>query len=468
MSPESSDVADWLRVCKLLVERTDAHSLMQVRTSSAHLTCTIANREGGSRSWSLSASAAGEALRAALAPATGGGPVVLWFAEVLQGPAWELVAHELRDHTPALLVGADSSQVSPEQLGEALSSLGLPVTFVGRSPPGTDGASRPAALVIRGFTGVRAAPPDFKILAIVTAYNEEDVIRATARYLLNQGIQVHLVDNWSQDRTRAQVQDLVGQGLTVQQFPPSGRSDSYDWTGLLGNVEQVALASGADWVIHHDSDEVRESPWPGTSLRDAIYTVDQLGWTAIDHTCLEFRAIDDAYPPGVSLRDYFFHFEFARSDRVNAWRQKAGVPVDLRSSGGHQVRFPGMQVFPVNFFMRHVSIRSQAHGERKVYRDRQPRYPVAELLKGWHRHYADVRPHQDFLRDPTTLLRFHESTFYETYLFERLARTGIPESPSNESGTLKLRIVRALRAWGLGNLIEHAQILKLGWRARRR
>ena len=441
---------EWRALCAQLKDRTEALSLVELSTQSGQVSChTSPDQEA--TSWTLSPYEARAALRTMLA-GSGETAAFLVMLDEPFGESWAIVTEAIRAYAGSALVMASPRKgLTGRSLCQRLVESGVTVAFHGQSPAVGGGLDHepadgwPAAVVLRGFRPEHA-PAAFRVRAIVTAFNEVDIVRPTVQYLIDQGIEVLLVDNWSEDGTVEEVEDLQGERLVIQKFPQHGRSQKFDLTELLRNVELQAACSGADWVIHHDADEIRESPWPDLSLRDAVYTVHAMGWNAIDHTCLEFRPIDDHYPQGRNPRTYFQHFEFAKSKRVNAWRQPPGSTVDLQSSGGHRVDFPGVRIFPGNFFMRHFSIRSQRHGEQKVYRDRQPRYPAAEILKGWHYHYARMKPDQSFLRSPADLLRYDDETFHEMYLFERLARVGFHEAiPASFPG----RILMELRRLGL-------------------
>ena len=69
--------------------------------------------------------------------------------------------------------------------------------------------------------------------------------------------------------------------------------------------------------------------------------------------------------------------------QIRCWKRTAR-PVDLASSGGHEAVFEGRRVFPMRFLSRHYPIRGEAHGERKIFEDRRPRFMESELARGWH------------------------------------------------------------------------------------
>lgn len=104
--------------------------------------------------------------------------------------------------------------------------------------------------------------------------------------------------------------------------------------------------------------------------------------------------------------------------------------MSLADSGGHEVRFPGRAVYPIKFLLKHYPVRSQAHGLRKVLRERVPRWDPAERAAGWHTHYDHVGPAHRFVRAPETLEYFDPQRFEANYLIERLSGIGLaPEEP---------------------------------------
>jgi glycosyltransferase involved in cell wall biosynthesis len=248
-------------------------------------------------------------------------------------------------------------------------------------------------------------PPAFRVVAIVAAYNEADVIRHVVGDLIEQGVHVYVVDDGSTDGTAAAIKRYAGRGvIRVERLPPAG-DGRFDWTRILARKEALARELEADWFIHHDADEFRESPWSGVPLGDALRRVDALGYNAVDFLSLDFWPTHDRFRAGQDPREAFTGYaERGPFDRVQVrcWK-KTDAPVDLTSSGGHDAQFPGRCVFPIRFIARHYPIRGQAHGERKVFAERRRRYVEEERARGWHVQYDDVREGASFIRDPATL-----------------------------------------------------------------
>jgi hypothetical protein len=248
----------------------------------------------------------------------------------------------------------------------------------------------------------------FRVVAIISTFNEADVIESVLDHLASNGIWSYLIDNCSTDETVHRARQWLGRGLLgIESFanPASGRTS---WKALLARKLELARELGADWYIHHDADEIRESPWPDMSLREAIRLVDRLDYNAIDFRVLNFAPVDDTFRAGDDPRQHFLRWEEpADYDRLQRKCWKAGAAELRLADGGHDVRFADRRVFPMRFLLRHYPIRSQAHGLRKVFEDRKTRFAEEELAFGWHRQYDHIaRPDHLFLRNPASLRPF--------------------------------------------------------------
>ncbi len=250
---------------------------------------------------------------------------------------------------------------------------------------------------------------DFSVVAIIAAYNEADIIDHVIGDLIRQGVSIYFLDDGSTDGTVAAVERYVGRGVVgIERLADTladAAPDGFAWERILRRKAQLAHQLDASWFMHHDADEFRESPWSHVSLSDAIRRVDTLGFNAIDFASLDFWPVHDRFRAGDDVRDAFrFYSEQAPYDRlqIRCWK-KTDHLVDLASSGGHDARFPGRRIFPMRFLLRHYPIRGQAHGERKVFRERRSRFLEQERARGWHVQYDGMQEGASFIRDPSTL-----------------------------------------------------------------
>ena len=241
------------------------------------------------------------------------------------------------------------------------------------------------------------------VVAIIAAFNEADIIEEVVRDLIGQGIGVYFLDDGSTDGTAEIIGQYAGRGVIgIERCAASSSgSGSFEWARILRRKAQLAQELNADWFIHHDADEFRESPWPQLTLLDAISKVDQLGFNAIDFECLNF--IPAAEPDGCGpIRATLTTYAPAPlHDRlqVRCWK-RTDAPIDLESSGGHEAAFPNRRIFPIRFLLRHYPLRGKIHGERKVFEERRPRFLAEERERGWHVQYDGLQPGGPLVRDP--------------------------------------------------------------------
>ena len=245
----------------------------------------------------------------------------------------------------------------------------------------------------------------FRVTALMAAHNEEDIVGQVVRDLVEQGIGVYLLDHGSTDDTRGEVERAAGRALVgLERLDVEG----FSLQAILERKAQLARELDASWFINQDADELRESPWTDANLFEGIRRVDALGYNAIDFEVLNFWPTHDDFRKGDDVRAAFPLFERGGTfDRlqIRGWKKVDG-PFDLLSSGGHEIAFAGRRVFPLRFLLRHYPIRGQAHGERKVFQERRPRFAASERQRGWHVQYDALQPGHRFLRDPQTLTAY--------------------------------------------------------------
>jgi hypothetical protein len=296
-----------------------------------------------------------------------------------------------------------------------------------------------------------------RVVSIVPTYNEADVIGGCLRYLIAQGIEAYVIDNWSTDGTWECVQEFLGRGVIgIERFPGEGPLATYEWRRILRRVEDVAGQLEADWFILQDPDEQRLSPWPRVGLQAALAHVDRRGFNCVDHVVLNHWPVDDAFDPAEDVGEQLRYFTF--SDHPGHFHQRRAwknphCPISIAASAGHDVRFPGRLVYPFKFLLRHFPIRSQEQASRKLFLERAPRWSHEERSFGWHQQYDAFRPGERFARDRSTLAHFEEPAFYERYLIERLSGLGVfrepppwatgPREPECEGGTTRSRVAEA-------------------------
>lgn len=259
-------------------------------------------------------------------------------------------------------------------------------------------------------------PPSKRIIALMSSYNEGDVISQVIGDLIENGVAVYLIDNRSTDNTVAEASKWLGKGLLkIEQFPGEAAgysarcSKEYVWAEILRRKEELSSQLDAAWFLHVDADEFRESPWPGKTLAEAIFQVDELGYSAINFELLNFRPTNDHFVPGQDVRKYLSSYqpgELFDAMQVKAWKNPK-TRVEIAANAGHSINFPGRKIFPLNFILRHYPIRGETHGRRKVFSDRLPRFAKEEVAHNWHVQYNEfIDGRAKFLHDPVGLVPY--------------------------------------------------------------
>jgi hypothetical protein len=318
-----------------------------------------------------------------------------------------------------------------------LRSEGFDLEFVGWTASDNVDYEKKAILAVitndANAVQIREAPVNFRVVAFMAAYNEEDIIVQSIKKWTDQGISVHILENWSTDATYDLAKDLESRlPVTVERFPKDGPSKYFDWGAMLQRMEALSREIEADWFVRRGADEVLVSPWPGVSYRDALYLVDQAGFNCVDHTIVEFHPVDNGFETGMDHESYFRHFDFKNLSHPNqrkAWKNY-GQPISTTASAGHDVLFNGRRVYPFKFLLKHYSFRSQRHGEKKVFSERKPRWNPEERARGWHIHYDSMQEGHRFVQPPSEKIVFDEDHFHKTYLVERLSSIGIKRNTS--------------------------------------
>lgn len=239
-----------------------------------------------------------------------------------------------------------------------------------------------------------------KICAIVSSYNESDVLEESIQALIREGVDVFVLDNHSSDNSLDIAKRYLGRGVVGFEsirFEEAGR-DIYNWAGILKRKTELAQTLGYDWYLHTDADEIRQSPWEGVSLAQAIARVDQEGYNLINFKLFNFR-LYEGMPMTGDLHQRMQHYSNAENynaQQLKAWKHDPSV--DLSTYGGHWAVVPNPKVFPTRFILRHYPIRSLEQGVRKINNERKARYSQEDRKRSWHVQYDHFSTAEDRLQ----------------------------------------------------------------------
>lgn len=351
-------------------------------------------------------------------------------------PQPEYVLQALRtmlDHVlVALITSADrdlaGGRWSLSDFRAMLDENGLRVAFSGYTRTNDSDSARNTLLAVllnQSTPKIVPAPDDFRVVALLAFYNEEDVLDSVIQHLIGQGVEVYALDNWSTDNSGNIAESYLGSGvIAVEKFPSEGRGKYFAVKSLLRQKEFLGQTLSADWFIHSDADEIYESFDPNVSIRDALYWIQRCGFNVVNFARLEFVPTSDAFTANLPLQEQLSYWRFetiaAHQQSQRAWKKQIDQ-VDITTNGGHEVHFAGKRIAPFRFLLRHYPYRTIAQAKRKW----QTRIHIPEesaMLWGYHHKIYAAR---GSVVVPSEQLTQFDSNFYANYLVERLTSVGI-------------------------------------------
>jgi glycosyltransferase involved in cell wall biosynthesis len=230
-----------------------------------------------------------------------------------------------------------------------------------------------------------------RVVAIIQVYNERRFIAGCIEHLRAQGVDVYLIDDASTDDTVAIAERYLGRGvIAIESLPPH---EVHDWREICRRKERLAETLDADWLIHHDADEIRVAAASRRSLVDALVEFDEAGYNAVNF--LEFTFVptreepDHDHPYFQRTMRSYYAFAPRFPARLNAFKRQDG-PVELAWSAGHQVRFDGLTIAPRSLYMRHYLFLSRRHAIEKYVRHRP--FARETVAAGWHSFRTTLQP----------------------------------------------------------------------------
>ena len=264
-----------------------------------------------------------------------------------------------------------------------------------------------------------------RVCAIMSSYNEVDIIQESISKLIKQDIDVYLLDNGSTDGTVEKASHFLNQGLINIEtcIFKENEKEVYDWTSILKRKEEISLNLSYEWFLHVDADEIRYSPWPNKNLNEGIAFVDMQGYNLINFKLFNFRLVENL----VSCENYednmIYYSDVEQFNRMQVKAWKKSEYINLHDHGGHLAKIPSPKIFPIRFIHKHFPIRSVEQGVRKILNERLERYSYSDRRKGWHVQYDHLNISQEKLRseiiwDSNSLRKFDGQEIYNEILFE--------------------------------------------------
>jgi len=246
-----------------------------------------------------------------------------------------------------------------------------------------------------------------KIVAMLSVYNNEDILSEVIEHLISEGLELVVLDNGSTDRSFEICEKFLGKGLLkLNRF----KSSKFEWATILRILYDMALSQSPDWVVRSDSDEFLESGVNNLKLKEAIIQADAEGYNLIQFDFFNFYLTDNDNESAKSVRKKLTYYSWTHNYAYRAWKFVPGVAVE--NNGGHFPVFPeatNYKIFDRKFVLRHYRFRSKEQ-LNKNFSDKIERIKNStELKMGWHVHNLEFEKY-NFLKtlDHNLLTKYEE------------------------------------------------------------
>jgi hypothetical protein len=232
-----------------------------------------------------------------------------------------------------------------------------------------------------------------RALGVLLCYNDADILADAIQALTANGHDIVVWDHGSDDGT-AEVLDRFRSCFRERRFIDR----SFDFYNLYEAMSENLMNNylrDYDWISWPDQDEILEGPDRTKSYYEFVTDVynSEFDWVQFNNMNYWFTDLDDKeiVSPVRRIRHYSIFPDCA--PRIRAWRASS-------TNSRHFNHNPPIGArFPVNFNLRHYSMRSAEQMERRLTKDR------ADLKRGGlNFHYANMNDCRDNLKISAELL----------------------------------------------------------------
>jgi len=294
-----------------------------------------------------------------------------------------------------------------------------------------------------------------KIVGMISAFNEEDIIEECINHHLSQGIDLVVLDTGSTDST-FEICKKFSDNQKIKLFQI--KSTKWDLPLNLSMTYHLALRESPDWIFHIDADEFFESGQDSIDLKSAIEKVDREGFNLIQFDRFDFFMTENDNKNLESVLKKFLYYSYGGDSFYRAWKFFPGVRNDFQD-GAFPI-FPEVhkyKIFPTKLVCRHYQFRTKEQGMKKIQERLSKLKNMPDMELGINFHYQKrIDSNFQFLVNHNSLLKYNEDNTWntknkpkhETYRPsknpEDKNRYEMYEPPSKtdlvaEDGTLKMR-----------------------------
>lgn len=226
-----------------------------------------------------------------------------------------------------------------------------------------------------------------RIVAIISIRNEEHYLPVILEYLSQQNIEVVIIDHESSDRSIEIVKTYLNKNvIKIVTIPYLGYFSLID---QLVAKQEIRERTKADWIIHHDVDEIMESKSKNETLRGLIERVDMAGYTAINFEEFVFVPASEYEnyegKDYLNLMRYYYHFAPSSMRLVRAF--KNSIKSNNVEEAGHRMDKEDVLVYDEPQILRHYLC---LNFSSFINRYKKRIFKKQELDLGWHANRINV------------------------------------------------------------------------------
>jgi glycosyltransferase involved in cell wall biosynthesis len=202
------------------------------------------------------------------------------------------------------------------------------------------------------------------IVAMLSVYDEADIIAAVIENLLAQDVSLVILDNGSNDGSYEICERFAGNPeVALARWNPQG----VDIEHLSLKLFELASRRQPDWLLFSDGDEILETASAGRTLRQDVEQADAANVRVLQCDRFDFFWTDADDAGTASPVERLQHYSWQGDFNFRVFRNVPGIRA--APSFAHYPLFPPgyrYAIAPEKLVLRHYPYRSLEHGSRKI------------------------------------------------------------------------------------------------------
>jgi len=262
---------------------------------------------------------------------------------------------------------------------------------------------------------------------IVFCYNEEHIISDCLTYYLNLGIDLVVIDNVSIDNSLNIIESYAknqqhypGKIIDIKKYV----SEGYEWVKMLEFAYGYMHANLTHyrWIMLIDADAFYHSPIKNISLTKFLKIMEQYKYNVLEGEVINFYPthIDDKYIQSPLERMLYCEKKSVIYQK-GLFQQKIfkyHPSINFYTSAGHQCIRNNKRTSPIKFLYKHYPWCSYAHGKKKIFKERKPRFLEKKQNVFAHSQYIDILPIKDDLIKSHAHLTLYKDSKFKKSMWE--------------------------------------------------